>query len=293
MATRLSIPELRQASAVAAIALLAMLLVGCKPAEQDRPVMLFAAASTAELVADLVAKFEQASGIRVQCNVASSSTLARQIENGAACDLFISANPQWLDYLAKRGCLADDSWQVLFSNALVIIVSSDSAVSIDIESGFPIGEAVAGRWALGDPDHVPAGIYAREALIHMGWWDQLKDRIVPCMDVRSALAMVETGQANAGIVYATDAAMSSKVRVVGTLRADSHTPIRYGLGRCRHASAQSNELRSFLIGPQAIEVYRGHGFAVLDGGFRHPPPEGLGEPSTASPGAGRTSRGAS
>jgi molybdate transport system substrate-binding protein len=234
--------------------------------DETKPVTLFAAASTTNVVNALIAAFEGSGGGRVRPVYASSSTLARQIAQGAPADLFLSANVAWMDYLEKRDLLTSGTRVELFGNRLVLIVPAHRAAEIAIEPRFALAELIGeGRLVLGDPAHVPAGIYAKAALEHLGVWDAVAGKLAFAPDVRGALAMVERGEANAGIVYATDAAISRGVAVAGIFPEESHPRIRYPIAVIAGSqSSTAAAFMTFLSSPAARAVFRAHGFDHLN-----------------------------
>ncbi len=256
---RLSVRAARVAWAAGLLALAA----GATPRAED-PVMLFAAASTTDAITAVARAFEARGGAAVRCVFAASSTLAQQIARGAPADLFLSANSAWMDELARRGAIEAETRADLLGNVLVLIAPRDSPLELAIGPGFALAEALAERrLAMGDPAHVPAGIYAKAALEHLGVWPQVGERAAFLGDVRAALALVDRGEAAAGIVYASDGRISPRVRVVDRFPADSHPPIVYPLavvsGRRRPAVMA---LHAFLRGPEAAAIFRAHGFTV-------------------------------
>jgi molybdate transport system substrate-binding protein len=211
--------------------LLALLLLCAPPAGAAEPdtVTVFAAASTTHAVTELGEIFSARRMGRIVPSFASSSTLAMQIESGAPANLFISADKQWMDYVDQRKLLAPGSRRDLLGNRLVLIAPQESPVAaVEIGPGMDlVGLLARGRLATGDPDHVPAGIYGKQALEHLNLWNAVKERLAPTADVRACLALVERGEVPLGVVYATDAAFSKKVRVVGRFPEGSHPPIVY------------------------------------------------------------------
>lgn len=252
-----------------ALAMLAMLgAAGCgRPAPSgesagaETTVQLFGAASTATALDEIAVAFCDAEDVQVSINCAGSSTLARQIENGAGADVFLSANESWVDYLEDRGLVAQR--RNLLGNRLVVVVPSHSEVRIARLEDL-LGEAVD-RLALADPDAVPAGIYAKEALTKLGLWEQLRQKVVSGADVRRALLFVETGNAQAGIVYSTDAAISDSVEVAVEIDPGLCRPIRYPLALLAAASEKSAAVALFqyLGSPKAAEVFEKYGFTPL------------------------------
>ncbi|MCB9994411.1 MAG: molybdate ABC transporter substrate-binding protein [Hyphomicrobiaceae bacterium] len=215
---------------------------------------IFAAASLVDVLGELAGDFKAMSGAEVVLVTGSSSTLAAQILAGAPADAFISANKDYADQVALTvGAEPQD----LFGNALVLIAPRDFEGTVDIGD---IADALGdGRLALGDPAHVPAGIYAREALEYLGEWPTLQDHLAPAGDVRGALNFVATGAAPFGIVYATDA-VDPSVRIVATFPQESHAPIRYWGVEVTPDSATSDQFFAFLESPEAVEVLTRFGF---------------------------------
>ncbi|MCP5432039.1 MAG: molybdate ABC transporter substrate-binding protein [Alphaproteobacteria bacterium] len=250
-----------------AAALIALALAVAGPARAGE-VSVFAAASLTDALED-VAEARPAEAGAVRFSFASSSTLARQIEAGAPADLFLSADAQWMDYLDTRGLLAPGTRRNLLGNALVVVAPADSPVtelSLDAESlAAALGEK--GFLAVGDPDHVPAGIYAKEALESLGLWDGLATRLARADNVRAALVLVARGEAPLGIVYATDAKSSGEVKVVARFPAGSHTPIVYPAALVAgRESAEAAAFLAFLSGAQARAIFAARGFLDPDAG---------------------------
>jgi molybdate transport system substrate-binding protein len=227
-------------------------------------ITVYAAASLTNALQDIDAAYSKQSGTPIAESFASSSTLARQIEAGAPAAVFISADTKWMDYLAKKDLIATQS--VLLGNALALIAPANTPVPPQsIDSGFDWVKLLGpnGRLAVGDPDHVPAGIYAKDALQHLGAWNSLEPRLARADDVRGALAFVERGDAPLGIVYVTDARVSAKVKIIGVFPASSHAPIIYPAGIVKGADTPpvENYFR-FLRSPEAHSVFARYGFAV-------------------------------
>ncbi len=234
-------------------------------AETD--LLLFAAASTTNAITDIGALYAARNpGRRITPSFASSSTLAKQIESGAPADVYLSANRKWMDFLADKDRIDKASRFDLLRNRIVLIAPAESTLApISVAPGFSMAAALGtdGRLAVGDPDHVPAGIYGRKALENLGSWDGVQDRLAPMKDVRAALVLVERGEAPLGLVYATDAAISSKVRVVGTFPDDSHPPIAYPVAAVAGGKvAEAAHFLEFLRTPSARAVFEKYGFDV-------------------------------
>lgn len=194
------------------------------------PVTIFAAASTQQAVDAVIRACPEQAGVTCRSVYAASSTLARQIKNGAPADIFISANVAWMDYVAKSGAIMPDTRHVIARNQMVVITPRARAPKID-NNEMLIDWLIKDRVALGDPAHVPAGIYAAEALRAMRAWDLLQGRVLAMPNVRAALAVVARGEASAGIVYATDAHISDDVVAVYAIPISLHAPILYVIGQ--------------------------------------------------------------
>lgn len=195
---------------------------------------------------------------------AASSALARQIEAGAPADLFISADEEWMDYLAKRGLIRPPSRVSFLTNRLVLIAPKDSKLRLVVGPGFALARALGdGRLAMADPDAVPAGRYGKAALTSLGVWPAIAAKVAPAENVRAALALVERGEAPAGIVYATDAAASRNVRVIGVFPPSSHPAISYPIALLSSsASRDADMFRQFLLSRSAKAIFRRYGFGT-------------------------------
>jgi molybdate transport system substrate-binding protein len=201
--------------------------------------------------------------VQVSFSYASSSTLARQIESGAPTDVFVSADQEWMDYLQARQLVVPASRADIVRNELVLVAPSDSAVQLKIAPGFGLLAALgpSGRLATGDPASVPVGKYAREALMKLGVWAAVEPRIAAADNVRTALAFVARGEAPFGIVYATDARVEPKVRVVDVFPAVTHAPITYPAATTGQGSAQARAFVHFMLGAKAQAIFAKAGFA--------------------------------
>ena len=221
--------------------------------------IVFAAASLNSALTELATHYEA-----MRLSVASSSTLAKQIAAGAPADIYFSANAEWMGYLQARQHIEQDSRVDLLGNTLVIIAPREEPFAVRFARNFDFAGAFAGRLALGDPDHVPAGQYARQALAALGWWPVLKSRIAPAPDVRAALVYVERGECAAGLVYATDSAQSDRVITLATVPDSLHLPIVYPAAIVKgRASAQTRNLLAFFSSETAAVIFRKHGFTFL------------------------------
>ncbi|MDP6952217.1 MAG: molybdate ABC transporter substrate-binding protein [Alphaproteobacteria bacterium] len=230
------------------------------PAQAEQ-VLVFAAASTRDAVLEAI----DAHGGDVVASFAASSTLARQIENGAPAALFLSANAAWMDRLDSLGLLQAGSRQDRLGNRLALLASPDTELPQGpIVPDFPLADWLGdGRLALADPDHVPAGRYARAALESLGVWQAVARSSVRAPHVRAALALIERGETPLGIVYESDARVCASCQVVGILPADSHPPIRYPLALIDGPAGEAaHAFHAFLLSETAAEIFRRHGFAV-------------------------------
>jgi molybdate transport system substrate-binding protein len=227
-------------------------------------VTVFAAASLTNALNDAGRAFEQKENHTVRFSYASSSTLAKQIENGAPADLYLSADLAWMDYLDQREMIIKESRTNLLGNSLVLIAPANSSLKVDLKPGTDLGGLLAGGLlASGDPDHVPAGKYARAALEKLGMWKNVEGQIARANDVRAALALVERAECPLGIVYATDAASSQKVKVVGAFPADSYPPVVYPAALVKgKGTPAARSLLEFLKSPAAKPIFEKHGFTV-------------------------------
>ena len=246
--------------------LLALLLCGSPQAAgraAEAPVRVFAAASLTNALEEIATQWQRAGHPRPVLAFGASSTLAKQVEAGAPADLFASADRTWMDYLDARGRIDRVSRIDLLGNTLVLIAPRGRRFNATMQPGFRIADAFKGRLCAGEPEVVPAGIYAKQSLEKLGWWKPLQARIVGTDDVRTALAFVERGECGAGIVYATDARISRKVDVIATFPADTHAPIVYPFAMTKHARPETIAFLRHLRTPQAAAIFRRHGFTVL------------------------------
>ena len=226
-------------------------------------VLLFAASSLQTAVDELVPLAERATATRVRVSYAASSALARQIENGAPAGVFISADLEWMDYLAERRLVQRETRVNLLGNALVLVTPAASMTSLRIAPGMPLAQALGrDRLAVANPSSVPAGKYAKAALTSLGVWDAVASRLAPAENVRAALLLVSRGEAPLGIVYRTDALADRGVRIVDTFPASTHPPIVYPAAVVAPGSAASGRLMAFLRTAAARDVFRRQGFVV-------------------------------
>jgi molybdate transport system substrate-binding protein len=244
-------------------AIIGWIALTASPARAEE-LMIFAAASTKNAAEDIAKLYAETGKGDVVYSFAASSDLAKQIENGAPAAIFISADIKWMDYLAERTLIVAGSRRDLLGNKLVLVVPNNSDFAVDLIANTPLADKLGdGKLAIGEPDSVPAGRYGKAALEALGIWGQVQPKAARTKDVRAALALVERGEAAAGIVYATDAALSKKVRVAGEFPAETHPEIVYPIALVAgRDDAAARAFYDFLIGPQARTVFLEYGFTV-------------------------------
>ena len=246
--------------AVAAMAAPA-LASAAAPAPRPEPLTVYAAASLTNVLEELGAEYSRATGRTVRFSYAATSVLAKQLEAGARADVFFSADRKWLDWLQQRRLIDPATRVDVVGNRLVLVAPADSRLQLRIAPGFAIGRALGERrLATADPDTVPAGRYAQAALTKLGVWSQVESRLVRADNVRSALAFVARGEVPLGIVYATDARIDPRVRVVDTFPADSHPQIAYPAAVVAGARPDAAAFVEFLQGSAAQAVFARYGF---------------------------------
>lgn len=249
------------------LAALALVGVGFTPSQaKAQSVLVFAAASAEPAVRAASEGFTRETGIAVTVSGAATSALAQQIVRGAPAQLVVTAHPRWMTYLQDHGAVEATRRFALLGNELVLIAPKNGIGSLDLASPSALASALGndGRLALGDPDHVPAGLYAKQALVALGAWNSVAPRLAPAGNVVAALAFVARGEAPLGIVYRTDAAMSEAVRIVGTLPADSHDAVRYDIALVGAAPADAaRALLRYLTSRDAQPTFERFGFRFL------------------------------
>jgi molybdate transport system substrate-binding protein len=241
-----------------ALLLVALLALPLRAADLN----VYAAASLSDALKEIAKTYEPTSGDKLVFNLAASSALALQIKNGAPADVFFSADQAKMNDLAKAGLIADDTRRSLLSNTLVIVTHAEGGASVTRPDD--LAQASVGRVALAEPQTVPAGIYAKQWLQKIGLWKKIIDKVVPTENVRACLAAVEAGNADAGIVYKTDALISKKVKIALEVPAtDPAAPkISYPLAvmkDTKHADA-ARKFAAYLAGPAARTVFVKYGF---------------------------------
>jgi len=233
------------------------------PAAAQGTITIFAAASLKNALDRAAADYAKETGApATKISYAASSALARQIEQGAPADLYISADTDWMDYLAQKNLIKGGTRVDLFTNHLALIAPKDSTVKLTVKRGFPLARALgAGRLAMAGPE-VPAGKYGEAALMALGVWDQVRDRTARGENVRAALQFVARGEAPLGIVYDTDALTEPRVKIVGLFPESSHPKIVYP-GAAVTANPQATAFLDWLHGPKGAAAFRPFGFTAL------------------------------
>jgi molybdate transport system substrate-binding protein len=237
---------------------------------QAADLVIFAAASLKNALDEIAAAWAKETGKAApRISYAASSALAKQMEQGAPADLFLSADLDWMDYVEKKDLIQKDTRFNLLGNKIVLIAPKDSKVTIEVKQGFDLAKALnsdkgGGKLAMANVDAVPAGKYGKAALEKLGAWNGVKDQVAQADNVRAALLLVSRGEAPLGIVYSTDAAAEPNVKIVGTFPADSHPPIIYPAAVIKDAkSADAKPFLDYLKSAKARPSFEKQGFAVL------------------------------
>ncbi len=248
--------------------LIATVAIGSMPTmAKARDITVFAAASLTDAIETAARTYERETGDKIRLSLASSSTLARQISAGGPADIFISANGRWMDWLEGQDLLTPNSRYDLLANRLVLIAPTNSTLApLDINATTDLISLIGrdDRIAVGDPDHVPAGIYAKQALTSLGKWETINPRLARADNVRAAMVLVERGEAPLGIVYKTDASISDKVKIIGTFPENSHPAITYPIASITgHAKAKAIKFLLWLLGDDGGRIFTDYGFEPL------------------------------
>lgn len=262
--------RLRLANRAQQLISIILLMFSSNVLAEDR-VLIFAAASLTNALTEVGDTFKadlitNPTGIKPVFSFASSSTLARQVAQGAPAQIYLSANQKWMDYLVAQKAVAADSRVTLLRNSLVIIAPKASPINnIELSSQWDIVKSVGdNRIAVGDPDHVPAGRYAKQALESLQLWQQAMPLLARANNVRGALALVERGESPFGIVYATDAQVATKVKTVATFPVTSHKAIEYPMVMInRNANSATTAFYQYLQTDTAQAIFIKYGFKVL------------------------------
>jgi len=248
----------------------ALLLAGpSEPTEaQGSDVLVFAAASLKNALDAVNAQWAKETGKKAVISYASSPALAKQIEQGAPAQMFISADLDWMDYLATKSLIKPETRSNLLGNRIVLIAPKDKAQPVEIKPGLDLAKLLGdGRLAMANVDAVPAGKYGKAALEKLGLWSGVSGKIAQAENVRAALLLVSRGEAPAGIVYQTDAAADATVKIIGTFPEDTHPPIVYPIALT--ASATHPDAAAFLAyirSDKAKPLFQAQGFTVLGQG---------------------------
>lgn len=248
------------------LGLLAALAAAPQSVRAQDSITVFAAASMRNALDEADAAFTKASGVKVTASYASSSALAKQIEQGAPADIFISANIKWMDYLDQKKLIMPGTRVNLLGNALVLIAPKDSKLdNVKIGKGFDIAKLAGdGRIAVADVKSVPAGLYAKAALQSLGAWTAAEPKLAQAENVRATLAFVARGEAPLGIVYSTDAKIEPKVKIAGVFPEDSHPAIAYPVAATAESkNTQTVRYLRFLQTPAAKAIFEKYGFRFL------------------------------
>jgi len=251
---------------ISAAPLIALLVAGLgAPTQADEPILVYAAASMTNVVEEIAGLCGSVQPEPIKTSFAASSVLAKQIEHGASAAVFLSANSAWMDYLEHRDVLANDTRHRLAGNSLVIIAPASSPPPENLPPAKVVAKLPAdSRIAMGDPDHVPAGVYAKAALEHIHAWESVRKRVAGTANVRAALALVETGAVSLGIVYGTDALVSRKVRTVAVFSPGSHPSIVYEVAVLREQDTPAaRRLYACIRGADAARILERNGFLPL------------------------------
>jgi molybdate transport system substrate-binding protein len=248
--------------------LLSLALLGStfSPAVADDKVLtVFAAASMKNALDDVDKAFAAKTGIKVNASYAASSTLAKQIAQGAPADVFVSADTDWMDYSIKKKDINAATRVDLLGNSIVLIAPKDSKIDhVTIGQGFDLAKLAGdGKIATGDVKAVPAGKYAKAALEKLGAWQAAESKFAMAESVRAALEFVARGEAALGIVYSTDAKVEPGVKIVGTFPADSHPPIIYPVAATATAKPEARQYLDYLRSSAAKAVFERYGFTYL------------------------------
>jgi molybdate transport system substrate-binding protein len=232
---------------------------------QDKSLTIFAAASMKNALDDVDAAYTAKTGVKIMASYAASSTLAKQIEQGAPADVFVSADTDWMDYVTSKKTINEPTRVNLLGNSIVLIAPKDSKIdNVTIGPGFDLAKLAGdGKIATGDVKSVPVGKYAKAALEKLGAWQAAEPKFAMAESVRAALALVARGEAVLGIVYSTDAKVEPGVKIVGTFPAGSHPPIIYPVAATTTAKPDASGYLAFLRTSAAKAIFEKYGFQFL------------------------------
>ena len=236
-----------------------------QPLIAQEQITVFAAASLKNALDDTNAAFTKATGLKVIASYEASSALAKQIEQGAPADVFISADLRWMDYAAEHKLIKPDTRVNLLGNKLVLIAPKDSKLDhVAIGDGFDIAKLAGdGRIAVADVKAVPAGLYAKAALEKLGAWTAAEPKLAQAENVRATLAFVARGETPVGIVYETDARIEPKVKIIGAFPDGSYPPVTYPVAATANGKTTAARYLSFLATPASKAIFERYGFSFL------------------------------
>ncbi len=244
------------------LVLIIPLLLSLQSPEKKKGLTIFMAASTTNLVEELAELYKTQNGVEIKLNSASSGVLSKQIINGAEADIFISASKKWINYLDDKV----ENRSIFVNNSLVLISSQNSEYQSFKENN-NLFTYFDSKLSIGDPEHVPAGSYAKDVLRFYGWYNLLSSRLLLASNARSALSVVEMGEIDLGIVYKTDALISRKVKILYQFPVGSHSKINYYCAELDGDNPYKNDFYNFLLTDRrAEELYIKYGFSLKDSG---------------------------
>ncbi|RRD01171.1 molybdate ABC transporter substrate-binding protein [Amphritea balenae] len=233
------------------------------PALYARPLTVFAASSLTNAMNEVAAAYQKESNTKVISSYAASSALARQIASGAPADIYIAANHRWMDYLSEQRSVNNASIKPLLQNSLALIASNFTGTQPVTLKSLP-SKLNNDYLAIADPDHVPAGIYTKQALQSLQLWESLKLKLARGQNVRSTLLLVERGETPYGIVYRTDAIQSQHSRIISLIPESLHQPISYPIALVANHQPEALQLYNFLFSPQARAIFTRYGFIMSE-----------------------------
>lgn len=244
--------------------MLFMVLPGCTQERQEQTALnVFAAISLTDALTEIGTTFTAENGVRIYYNFAASTTLQRQLEKGATADVFISASPRQVVALETNGLLEAESRKDLLTNQLVLVSNQSAGISVETLAHLTIPEI--SRIAIGQPNIVPAGTYAKEALVHFGLWETLQSKFVFGTDVRATLAYVTAGNADVAIVYKTDTTLTQRIKVLYQLPPEAYTPIVYPAVVMKDSPHKqlARRFMTYLHSMESGKIFEKHGFTFL------------------------------
>lgn len=246
-----------------AVVIVGLCLVNALVQAEEGKIKVFAAASLTDVMNVLAKQYSQQTGVQIVPVFGGSGTLAKQLEQGAPGDLFISADEKWMQYLKDKQLVQTATIKPWLGNRLVMITPVGKSLAIKVDASVDINQQAPGYWCTGDTVSVPVGMYARQSLANLGWWDKLKSRLVGTQDVRATLNLVERDECDVGIVYASDAQSSSKVKLAGEFPESSHVPIIYPVALLPKASSAASAFYQYLLSADARKLLVSYGFKPL------------------------------